>query len=306
MLLRRGYRLARRLGGAAFTFNRGAHCGAFFLLTGHSVCALNTGMQLANDNPVRSCPHCGAPVIGRVDKVYCSDACKKAAKDRRQYGRGRAKECVCRQCEKTFHPKASNRTSFCSRECSEQHKRDNAKGSLRKVYIPKPKTPRPCVVCGVVFLSHSAHVCSDACTKERASVLARQAANDNHVPPTCTCAECGDTFTPAYGDTRRTYCSPACMRRATRRAGKQVRRARIKATAIEPVYCMRVFARDGWRCMMCGIDTPYAKRGTYAPDAPELDHIVPLALGGPHTYANTQCACRACNQAKGASLQSAA
>jgi len=30
-------------------------------------------------------------------------------------------------------------------------------------------------------------------------------------------------------------------------------------------------------------------------DAPELDHIVPIAAGGSHTYSNVACACKKCN-----------
>ncbi|QDP57374.1 MAG: putative HNH endonuclease [Prokaryotic dsDNA virus sp.] len=49
---------------------------------------------------------------------------------------------------------------------------------------------------------------------------------------------------------------------------------------------------------MCGCKTPEAKRGTYAANAPELDHIIPLAKGGAHSKANTACSCRRCNIAK--------
>lgn len=58
---------------------------------------------------------------------------------------------------------------------------------------------------------------------------------------------------------------------------------------------LSVFQRDGWRCRFCGIDTPESLRGTHEHNAPELDHIVPLARGGQHSYDNTQCLCRACN-----------
>lgn len=34
--------------------------------------------------------------------------------------------------------------------------------------------------------------------------------------------------------------------------------------------------------------------------APELEHIIPIAMGGTHTWDNVACACRLCNQAKGA------
>lgn len=63
-----------------------------------------------------------------------------------------------------------------------------------------------------------------------------------------------------------------------------------------------VFDRDGWVCQLCGCDTPRSHRGTLQGNAPELDHIVPLARGGVHSQANTQCACRACNGAKGATM----
>jgi hypothetical protein len=59
-----------------------------------------------------------------------------------------------------------------------------------------------------------------------------------------------------------------------------------------------VFNRDGWRCHLCGITTFEAKRGTFHPRAPELDHLVPISRGGAHAYANVACACRRCNRTK--------
>lgn len=47
---------------------------------------------------------------------------------------------------------------------------------------------------------------------------------------------------------------------------------------------------------------PCQECGTIASDAPELDHIVPLALGGTHTWDNVQCLCRQCNIDKGATV----
>jgi 5-methylcytosine-specific restriction endonuclease McrA len=94
-------------------------------------------------------------------------------------------------------------------------------------------------------------------------------------------------------------CAPEAKRR-TRRVQKGRREARKRGVAYESVDPMKVFARDKWRCQLCGIKTPKSLRGTCEPNAPELDHIDPLAAGGSHTYANTQCACRRCNGAKGA------
>jgi 5-methylcytosine-specific restriction endonuclease McrA len=61
---------------------------------------------------------------------------------------------------------------------------------------------------------------------------------------------------------------------------------------------LKVFERDGWKCQICGKQTPRARRGYRYSNAPELDHRIPISKGGPHTYGNTQCACRACNLEK--------
>lgn len=95
-------------------------------------------------------------------------------------------------------------------------------------------------------------------------------------------------------------CAPIRAKRHDK-AHKAIRKA-IKrgSNGGESVDPLRVFARDRWRCKLCGRKTPQTKRGTYEDDAPELDHIEPVSLGGMHTYLNTQCACRACNIRKGA------
>lgn len=54
---------------------------------------------------------------------------------------------------------------------------------------------------------------------------------------------------------------------------------------------------------LCGCGTPKRLRGSYEPSAPELDHVVPLAMGGTHTWGNVKCSCRRCNGAKGATAR---
>jgi hypothetical protein len=65
-----------------------------------------------------------------------------------------------------------------------------------------------------------------------------------------------------------------------------------------------VLEQDNWTCYRCGIPTPKEKRGTYEPDAPEIDHV--WALGeirngqkSPgHVKSNVRCICRKCNTEK--------
>lgn len=120
------------------------------------------------------------------------------------------------------------------------------------------------------------------------------------------CRRCKQQFQSAYGVKRHAYCSTQCVadaRRAVQKGTKcHLRRARKFGVPYRVVDPATVFARDRWRCQLCGISTPKQKRGTMAPDAPELDHIIPLSQGGPHVYDNLQCACRGCNAAKGNAL----
>jgi HNH endonuclease len=51
----------------------------------------------------------------------------------------------------------------------------------------------------------------------------------------------------------------------------------------------RIFARDDFTCVYCG------ERGGRM----ECDHIIPVALGGPHHDTNLATACRPCNRSKG-------
>src|SRR5690606_31051798 len=88
--------------------------------------------------------------------------------------------------------------------------------------------------------------------------------------------------------------------KARRRAEKAARRAVELGAQSDVIDPIEVFKRDGWRCYLCGCDTPRSLRGTNDPRAPELEHVVALANGGTHTWGNVRCACRACNAAKGA------
>lgn len=240
----------------------------------------------------RACAQCGLPVKGR--SIHCSDTCK-------------------------------NKT---------HHQRKVAKG-----YVYRPsveKHGRTCEVCGTVFArvkrqDDAARCCSRACgfalrrwqcERQKAYTEARDMlrawGERQRNPPKPK----GPRLTPlqAYHAERRAKGCKLCggplavgvlwqhscetcrsaNRKEQRRAGKANRRAKLRAVEREWVVPFKVFERDGWRCHMCKRKTPQRLRGTYLPNAPELDHIVPLAMGGGHTYANTACSCRSCNGKKGA------
>ena len=84
--------------------------------------------------------------------------------------------------------------------------------------------------------------------------------------------------------------------RLYRKADKKKRKAALKSIATELVFDIKVFERDNWRCKNCKCKVQ--KDDIYKNNAAELDHIVPISLGGPHSYSNVQTLCRECNQKK--------
>lgn len=83
--------------------------------------------------------------------------------------------------------------------------------------------------------------------------------------------------------------------RADRRA---VRRARKAGQFVEKVYRTKVLRLGGGLCGLCGEPVDPARF--------DVDHIVPLAHGGEHSYANTQPAHPLCNQRKGGATRAMA
>lgn len=174
---------------------------------------------------------------------------------------------------------------FCSRDCFHASRRKPPEETA-------PRNDAECRGCGGMFARTLSPYCTPQCRdlvrKLRRAKIPRQ------------CPECGSVFTPEIGSRFRVYCSIKCGRRAAKRVGRNNGKARIRAQATESVDFNKVFDRDGWRCQLCGRSTPRRLRGTIKPNAPELDHIVPISKGGAHSYLNTQCACRECNGSKGA------
>lgn len=79
--------------------------------------------------------------------------------------------------------------------------------------------------------------------------------------------------------------------RELKRNREQVRRARKLAAFVENVDVRVVYERDGG---ICGICLEFVEMEDF-----HLDHVIPLARGGEHSYANTQTSHGLCNIRKG-------
>lgn len=73
-----------------------------------------------------------------------------------------------------------------------------------------------------------------------------------------------------------------------------IRRAKTRGVAVERVDRSIVFKRDGGICGICNLPAN--------PESWHLDHVIPLARGGAHSYANTQVTHPVCNLRKGVRL----
>ena len=132
---------------------------------------------------------------------------------------------------------------------------------------------RPCSVCGELFSPHNSSCteCSAKCKRK----------------------------TPAYLAYRQKYKNTPAKKAAKRRYNAKRRAQKLTNGPYREIDPVVVCERDGWSCWICGISTPKHLRGTHDDQAPEMDHIVPLAAGGTHTWGNVACCCRKCNINKG-------
>ena len=206
---------------------------------------------------------------------------------------------ICMGCNKEYHTRRppGEGEKYCSRKCSFDNS-GNSKywGLYSKITQPKYTSIKPfiCIDCGdksYIRTTSSKKYCISCDWKHQ---------KINRLEPR-ECRHCSIPFTPLTGSNMGDDCSDECREKANlknRRASKALRRARIRQSMKEggeQFDPIDVLERDRWVCQACGCDTPKTLRGTIDDNAPQLDHIAPLAKGGEHTMANTQCLCRVCN-----------
>ena len=242
------------------------------------------------DYPVRCCERCGReykPV--RADQKFCVKKC-----------RGIADPFDCAHCQRTCVPGEDGvhiqARRFCSAECKDLWFRSAKSGRRRRARL-----------------------------QERVLRDLDSAGNEVRHWVAGPCAECGELFVGADHPWRpAAYCSQACAGQRFRREnpektkayarayrkrhpekffhqGKPYKRARHYGVAYEYVSPESIFERDGYRCGICG-ELTERDEVVPQPNAPTMDHIVPMSKGGPHLAVNIQCACFICNCRKGARM----
>lgn len=243
---------------------------------------------------IKNCKQCGHAT---TRPQYCSVKCSQIARDRRLGVQAWADryperaERICVVCSSKFKRKTEGRDAglCCSRQCGFVYVAWRGE-RMRKVSQAKAEFRR--------WARRNKAITNKKIEKQRLKIARAQR----------PCKMCGLPIGYKRTSTRQSdYCSKRCYMQTAeskqlRRTYRLRRKMQKRVLTIETVNPIRVFERDGWICHLCGGMTIKDKRGTYHPKAPELDHIIPISKGGPHSYANTACAHRACNAAKGDSI----
>lgn len=207
---------------------------------------------------------------------------------------------LCEECGDEFVFMRNTTGKYCSWSCGAV-----ASGRERSLALGRfcPVVWRECSECSAELgpRPQSRVTCSTVCYTNRADRLRKEAIEQCKDFSIQECAECETRFRPNHLNQK--YCSVVCGAKKQRRIGRGIRRARkLSNGAAESIDPTIVFKRDNWRCYICKIYTPKALRGTYDDRAPEMDHVIPLAVGGTHTMDNVRCCCRQCNSEKGATI----
>jgi 5-methylcytosine-specific restriction endonuclease McrA len=141
--------------------------------------------------------------------------------------------------------------------------------------------------------------CSEKCRKEAAKARAREwfYANPERVAqqPSRQAAVKAEYNAAYYEANREAMLERASQYRRDhpewRRAWNHARYAMTRgAVDAERFTLDEIYARDKGVCYLCGQDCPR--------EVASMDHVIPVALGGPHTRANVRLADRSCNSSK--------
>jgi 5-methylcytosine-specific restriction endonuclease McrA len=129
------------------------------------------------------------------------------------------------------------------------------------------------------------------------------------------CAHCGNSFETKNNEVK--YCSTTCVGEIQRLQALErtktiiprhifpnkearreyIRRKRIRDNFVDDVKIEILIERDKGICQLC--NEPVLLEAHYQhPLSATNDHIIPVSLGGEHSYANCQLAHRKCNTTK--------
>jgi len=178
---------------------------------------------------------------------------------------------------------------FCSKGCQQSDYQRRA--------TQRKKQQRTCKNCGINGVSRV--FCTDDCRNVYFHKLARtdperrmrhimyQRNRRAERRRRKECQQCGE------GGAVKKFCSKTCRQQASRSR----RSARKRNAFVENVSTKKLAKMQNWKCHLCGGKISKTAKAPH-PHSLSLDHLIPLSLGGEHSYANCAAAHFRCNSLK--------
>ena len=196
-------------------------------------------------------------------------------------------------------------------KCGSKHINKHRKGFCEECADESSKTYKLiCSHCGKSFVSKNKQkqTCSYECMLE----FGKRMRESCYEPQNKKCKNCGSEFTTKFKKTNEEFCSDKCRKRMGNRNkklyDKNVRAVRVvsNGSVDKDITLEKLIARDEGMCYICSekIDEEdYTVNAdghcVYGNMYPSVDHVIPIAKGGTHTWDNVKLAHRLCNSLKG-------
>lgn len=247
---------------------------------------LNT--QPKNEMVIKQCECCGKDyktTTNNKHSRFCDGKCRNRYRKRTVLFE--------RECERCGKPFKTYKSKYCSNECRKLPE------DMKKNLEPKVSISKSCPMCNQGFITTKTNkrYCSDSCSYQYRLNKMETERKNNAIQFNKRCKECGKHYSTTKNNSQ--YCSQECGKRYMNRRKETIRRKRIARNGKVDwdISIERLLKRDGHVCYLCGehVDTKVdTNLGTY----PSIDHVIPVAKGGTHTWDNVKIAHRQCNSLK--------
>lgn len=218
---------------------------------------------------IKVCKQCGIEYkTWKSEQMYCSHECRVNALKKPR------KQCICKYCGKEYiTDRYTSLGLYCSLKCESDYKHQE---KLERIKIKK--------------------ILKEKEKAEKARIKAEQKRIEEErkeAERIKTCVECGKVFHAITANN--IYCSKVCRNRVeNRKKDKRLNKCKIKDYSINLID---VYKKDNGICQGCH------QLLTFGDDRnddmyPSIDHIIPVAKGGNHSWDNVQLMCRRCNYLK--------
>lgn len=260
--------------------------------------------------------------INNNNNQYCSRECYKIDVHNKRI------KFICKNCGEEFFkkPQSNCKNLFCTPKCGFEYKRKSIKRyclncnseleSNQKEYCSKQckikhKTKEYiCHHCNNKFNStREKKYCSKECQLEANKKQMRERKKKLFIPELKKCKYCNNEFITQFKKSK-TYCSDECKRKMNNllsklHDGKRAERIQRNGKIHNDITLKKLYKKHKGLCSICGEKCDYedysiSKEGYFIANSnyPSIDHIIPIAKGGTHTWNNVQLAHRICNSIK--------